>query len=402
MEPWRIALRRRTVPPRLDVVATSEFRGDDRFARCQQVGYLSSSGVRVPAPDQPTAFDDDFRRAYSALYDAYDLSHFKPALNSLNTALRDLVSKKFDPTDATYLRVEGGRVKSKWRLYEKAQRPEYVVDIAEPDDVFHNIVDIVGTRITCNTIADVRCFANELALICRGKRASLRSVKGLTARDFIINPKESGYRAYHMNVTVDVPVSGRLEPWTCEVQIRTLLQDAWGELTHEDTYKPGMAVPDLVVSLSRRLAGVLSVMDELAQDIRDELDRWSRRDFPATSRIASLEMSVPDTREAVSQLTPVELAKEVLADVEQETREFDNRYISGERLIGSPVYVGWDYALVRLNDDVTGILHWRHIPAKGQQYIDVRDHVVLGVPIEVEIITVDAQRHRIELALARS
>jgi acyl dehydratase len=60
---------------------------------------------------------------------------------------------------------------------------------------------------------------------------------------------------------------------TCEIQIRTLLQHAWGELTHGDTYKPEMKIPDLIVVLSKRLANTLAVLDEIAQDIRNELDK---------------------------------------------------------------------------------------------------------------------------------
>ena len=59
----------------------------------------------------------------------------------------------------------------------------------------------------------------------------------------------------------------------CELQIRTLLQDSWGELTHEDTYKPGSQLPPLVETLSKRMASLMATLDEIAQDLRDEMDR---------------------------------------------------------------------------------------------------------------------------------
>jgi hypothetical protein len=59
---------------------------------------------------------------------------------------------------------------------------------------------------------------------------------------------------------------------TCEIQLRTLLQDSWGELTHEDTYKPGSKVPALVTTLARRMADLLATLDEIAEDLRGELD----------------------------------------------------------------------------------------------------------------------------------
>jgi hypothetical protein len=91
--------------------------------------------------------------------------------------------------------------------------------------------------------------------------------------DYIEVPKPSGYRAVHLLVEVDVPQGSHFVAVVCEIQIRTLLQHSWGELTHEDTFKPGVQVPRLVTSLSKRLATALAVLDEIAQDLRDELEK---------------------------------------------------------------------------------------------------------------------------------
>ena len=55
--------------------------------------------------------------------------------------------------------------------------------------------------------------------------------------------------------------------------MRTLLQDSWGELTHEDTYSKASESPPLVVVLSTRMADLLSTLDDIAEDLRNELDR---------------------------------------------------------------------------------------------------------------------------------
>lgn len=91
--------------------------------------------------------------------------------------------------------------------------------------------------------------------------------------DYIKDPKESGYRALSLLVGVPVAIGDHTEHVTCEIQIRTLLQHAWGELTHEDTYKPEAKVPELFALLSKRLANTLAALDEIAQDVRNELDR---------------------------------------------------------------------------------------------------------------------------------
>ena len=84
-----------------------------------------------------------------------------------------------------------------------------------------------------------------------------------------------------------VPVLDGLNLVRGELQVRTLLQDGWGELTHEDTYKPGVELPPLVTTLSRRMADLLATVDDLAQDLRQELDRLAQS---AVEEIAEIEV----------------------------------------------------------------------------------------------------------------
>jgi hypothetical protein len=79
----------------------------------------------------------------------------------------------------------------------------------------------------------------------------------------------SGYRGWHVNLGVQHDSTHV----TCELQVRTLLQDSWGELTHEDTYSKSRELPPLVEVLSTRMADLLATLDDIAEDLRNELDR---------------------------------------------------------------------------------------------------------------------------------
>jgi ppGpp synthetase/RelA/SpoT-type nucleotidyltranferase len=173
------------------------------------------------------------------------------------------------------LRVETGRIKSANRLLLKAQLPRYRSEITSPGDIFRKVTDIVGTRVTCNTVKDAYAVADEIKLVINSGQPDRTLVKPCEdfEDDYIRQPKDSGYRALSLLVGVPVAIGYHTEPVTSEIQIRTLLQHAWGELTHEDTYKPEMKTPPLIVILSKRLANTLAVLDEIAQDIRDELDK---------------------------------------------------------------------------------------------------------------------------------
>lgn len=105
-----------------------------------------------------------------------------------------------------------------------------------PTDV---ISDLVGARIVCWFIDD--CYG-ILEFI---KSSSQLSIIENSIEDYIKNPKESGYRSIHIlaNLSYDSVKndSGTIEivndKIVCEIQIRSKLQDAWGDITHEFHYK---------------------------------------------------------------------------------------------------------------------------------------------------------------------
>lgn len=218
------------------------------------------------------AFEANFFTLYEERQELYSI-----ALGRVNEALRAVSRDRSRHTIAEQrrIRVEQGRVKEANRLWLKASLPKYGDRIQQPEDVFTAITDIAGIRITCNTVEDVHRITRAIR-----ESSTLRPLAGADPskvyEDYVGAPKESGYRAVHLLVEVDVPHGSGSISIPCEIQIRTLLQNAWGELTHEDTFKPGVEVPPLVSSLSKRLATALAVLDEIAQDLRDELNKLEK------------------------------------------------------------------------------------------------------------------------------
>src|SRR5262249_47864668 len=142
-----------------------------------------------------------------------------------------------------------------------------------------------------------------------------------------------------------------MEPVRCEIQVRTLLQHAWGELTHEDTYKPGVKVPELIKVLSKRLATTLAVLDEIAQDLRNELVKSegteSQIDVGADTLVRA---------EAGAEGVKGEL-QDAAEEVSAREAQFSNIYPQGRETLGTVVHLGPDYALIQLPEGDTGILH---------------------------------------------
>lgn len=95
--------------------------------------------------------------------------------------------------------------------------------------LIEKINDIAGARIICNSEEDVYKIVGEI------KR--LENIRILKSKDYIKNPKESGYSAYH--IVVEVPIFRETQiVWVkVEVQIRTLTMDYWANIEHDISYK---------------------------------------------------------------------------------------------------------------------------------------------------------------------
>jgi ppGpp synthetase/RelA/SpoT-type nucleotidyltranferase len=172
------------------------------------------------------------------------------------------------------VRVAAGRVKNAARTWRKLNLPNYETQVTGLDSIPVVLDDLIATRIICTNTSDLSRVWDLLRELDTWEDG-LEPVLALEAgsdRDYCTSPKPSGYRARHINVRTAVNDGLNRSLVTCEIQVRTLLQDSWGELTHEDTYKPGSKIPPLVTTLSRRMADLLATLDEIAEDLRGELD----------------------------------------------------------------------------------------------------------------------------------
>ncbi|MFK8023802.1 MAG: GTP pyrophosphokinase family protein [Ilumatobacter sp.] len=203
-------------------------------------------------------------------YDAYAADVLDPALDLAVDALGRELADALSDRDLARVRSMSSRVKSKRRTWRKVNQPQYRSRISRVDDIAEVIDDLIGIRLTCTNIRDLEMVQTALENLPR--QAGRKRILGLdptSERDYVERPKPSGYRGWHVNLGVHL--DGR--EVTCELQVRTLLQDSWGELTHEDTYSKAGELPPLVEVLSARMADLLATLDDIAEDVRTELDR---------------------------------------------------------------------------------------------------------------------------------
>lgn len=118
------------------------------------------------------------------------------------------------------------RVKTAESIVKKLKRYGYETSI---ENMVKYINDIAGVRLICSFTSDIYRLAEMI-----GNQSDL---KVLSIKDYIKNPKESGYKSYHMLVSVPIFLSDSVVDTKVEIQIRTIAMDFWASLEHKLRYK---------------------------------------------------------------------------------------------------------------------------------------------------------------------
>ena len=118
------------------------------------------------------------------------------------------------------------RIKEPKSIVKKMEKKKY-------DKTYLNLIekinDIAGIRIVC-TLKDDIFFIRDLV-------KQIPDIHILKEKDYVTNPKESGYSSYHMIVEVPVKLTQKTIYVKCEIQIRTLAMDFWASFEHKVKYK---------------------------------------------------------------------------------------------------------------------------------------------------------------------
>ena len=122
------------------------------------------------------------------------------------------------------------RMKTVNSLINKVKKKHLPRDI---EAIEHNIFDIGGIRVVTNYISDVYTIQKNLL--------SQSDISLIKIKDYIKNPKPSGYRSVHLVVSVPVFLSTGPVETPVEIQIRTVGMDMWASLEHKLRYKTNVA-----------------------------------------------------------------------------------------------------------------------------------------------------------------
>ena len=178
--------------------------------------------------------------------------------NILNNRLS--IQGEHNPIESVKSRVKD--LDSIIRKLEKLHLPIALESVEE------NLHDVAGVRVVCSFIDDIyrieECFLaqEDITLVKR--------------KDYIKNPKPSGYRSLHLIVKTPIYTENGKKDMFVEVQMRTIAMDFWASLEHKLRYKKNLN-PQTAEKLAKELEAcaeesarlderMLRVRERIAQD----------------------------------------------------------------------------------------------------------------------------------------
>ena len=143
------------------------------------------------------------------------------------------------------------RIKTAESIVKKLKRHGYESTI---ENMVKYVNDIAGIRVICSFTSDIY----EIAAMISNQR----DIRVISVKDYIVKPKESGYKSYHMLVTVPVYLSDRIVDTKVEIQIRTVAMDFWASLGHKIHYKFEGNAPEHIKDELVECAKIVSELDD--------------------------------------------------------------------------------------------------------------------------------------------
>lgn len=118
------------------------------------------------------------------------------------------------------------RIKSPNSILNKMKKKHYNMTYKE---LIENVNDIAGIRVIC-------AFKNDIHKV-RNIISNIPNTRILKEKDYIKNPKKSGYMGYHIIMETLIKYEEENIPIKVEIQLRTMAMDFWATAEHKMKYK---------------------------------------------------------------------------------------------------------------------------------------------------------------------
>lgn len=179
------------------------------------------------------------------------MSYYQCAVMEIETKFRVLNQEYSLEYDKNPIEGIKTRIKSYDSIVRKIRRKNIPMSLTAIEE---NIKDIAGVRVICSFPEDIYELADSF----------LRQddIVLIEKKDYIKNPKPSGYRSLHLIVQVPIFLQKNKKMVNVEVQFRTIAMDFWASLEHKIYYKFEGDAPEYISRDLRECAEMVSTLDE--------------------------------------------------------------------------------------------------------------------------------------------
>ena len=201
-----------------------------------------------------------------------DVDSWETLMFLYNSALKEVGTKldilndefvhihKYNPIE--YIKK---RIKTPESIVKKLKRDGYDVTV---ENMVNYINDIAGIRIVCSFTSDIYRLAEMI-----GKQNDLTVV---SIKDYIKHPKASGYKSFHMHVTIPIFLSDRVVDTKVEIQIRSVAMDFWASLEHKIAYKFEGNAPEGLLRELKECADVVDMLDKKMFSLNEAITAYAK------------------------------------------------------------------------------------------------------------------------------
>lgn len=192
-----------------------------------------------------------------------EIAYYRCAIMEIETkfkVLNEQFSLRYDRNPIETIKC---RLKSMESILKKIRRKNIPLRM---DAIEEALNDIAGVRVICAFPEDIYMLAD-----CLLQQDDIRLIE---RKDYIKEPKSSGYRSLHLIVEVPIFLENEKRPMKVEVQLRTIAMDFWASLEHKLRYKKNIP-NDEVVELANELrdcAEISAMLDRRMESIRNRMN----------------------------------------------------------------------------------------------------------------------------------
>lgn len=154
------------------------------------------------------------------------------------------------------------RVKSAESIARKLKKKGCRITFENAQD---HLNDIVGIRAVCLYYDDVYKIADLLK-----QQKDFILVK---EKDYIKNPKKSGYQSLHLIMDIPLSYKGSTEAQRVEIQIRTVAMDFWAGVDNHICYKKNPGELKKAEEELKNYSAIISDMDKQMLKLRKKVEK---------------------------------------------------------------------------------------------------------------------------------